>query len=229
MRQQADASATNPYVWSINVQSFVCPSFPGEERVPSFGNIPKTGGSKVAAGNYVALAATHYRSSPNGHLESGLPTVLGANAGGRDCMNGPYCGNGGLPFPGIVNGSVQAKGPTFRDLKRGTSKVAIVAESREERLTSWYSGLASYVVATMPPSNGASPGGAVSENGKFYWSCKDIPTCATALNKGSRRNTADYYQPTSPHGSGPRIWGPSSSHPSVVLHCFADSHTEASK
>jgi hypothetical protein len=61
-------------------------------------------------GNYVALVATHYRTSPVNHLESGLPNAAGPNAGGVDCRNVAHCGNGGLPFPGIVDGMVPTRG-----------------------------------------------------------------------------------------------------------------------
>jgi hypothetical protein len=222
------STAASPYFWSIKIPSFVCPSFPGEEEVAPFGSIPSTAGSKVAAGNYVALAATHYRFSPSNHLESGVPTSAGANAGGQNCSGGPYCGNGALPFPGVVGGKVQKTGLTFQDLGAGTSRVAIITESREENLTSWYSGLASYVVAAMPPPNGSDPIGVEYENAVFGWSCEGVMNCDTALNKGNTKgNTSEYYQPASPHGGGPRIWGPSSRHPSVVVHGFADAHTEA--
>jgi competence protein ComGC len=223
---QPDATPASPYIWSIKVPGFVCPSFPGDEDVPAFASIPSTAGSKVATGNYVALAATHYRSTPINHLESGLPTAAGAN-GGQDCGSGPYCGNGGLPFPGIVDGKVQKQGLRFKDLSAGTSRVVLITESREETLTSWYSGLASYVVAAMPTPNGATPQGRQLAPAEFTWSCIDVANCSSALNKGSiKGETSKDYQPTSPHGGGARAWGPSSRHPGVVLHAFADAHTE---
>jgi Protein of unknown function (DUF1559) len=183
----------------------------------------------VAVGNYVALAATHYRSSPNNHLENGLPSAAGSNAGGKDCTSGAYCGNGGLPFPGIVGGKVQRRGLSVQDFSDGTSKVAILTESREENLTSWYSGLASYVVAAMPPPNGADPAGLEFAPGRFTWKCNNTTNCDIALNKGDPRgnNPNNYYQPVSPHGGGARIWGPSSRHPGVVMHAYADAHVDA--
>lgn len=226
---QGTGSAGNPFFWSVKISTLVCPSFPGEEDVAAFGSIPGTAGLKVATGNYVALAATHYRSNPKNHLESGLPTAAGVNAGGVDCAIGiPYCGNGGLPFPGVVDGKVQKTGRTIQSFSGGASRTAIITESREEALTSWYSGFASYVVAAMPPPNGATPRGMQYAPGQeLLWSCIDIPNCDTALNKGSTRgDMAKYYQPISPHGSGARIWGPSSRHPGAVIHGFADAHAE---
>ena len=227
---QTTGTAGNPFFWSVKISTLVCPSFPGEEDVAAFGSIPSVAGLKVATGNYVALAATHYRSSPKNHLESGLPTAAGADAGGVDCAIGaPYCGNGGLPFPGIVGGKVQKTGLTFKSFSAGTARTAIITESREERLTSWYSGFASYVVAAMPLPNGGTPGGMQYAAGQdLLWSCIDIPNCDVALNKGSTKgDTTKYYQPTSPHGGGARIWGPSSRHPGAVIHGYADAHVEA--
>jgi type II secretory pathway pseudopilin PulG len=220
-------SPTNPYIWSTKIPVFVCPSFPGEEDVaPFFTPAPTIATARVGTGNYVALAATHYRSTPHGHLGSGAPAAT--KTGGKDCNSGPLCGNGGLPFPGYVNGRVQSSGLRFRDICAGTSRIALLTESREETLTSWYSALASYVVAAMPEPNGNPLQVATAENGSFMWCCGGVPNCGTAINRGSTRGTTtDYYQPVSLHGSGPRIWGPSSRHPGVVLHAFADSHTEA--
>lgn len=221
------ASTTNPYIMATKISGLVCPSFPGEEDVsvtsiPSWGG-PTDGTAKVGTGNYMALAATHYVGSTN-HLESGLPTTAGA-ATGKNCTGAAYCGNGGLPFPGVVGGRVQKTGLGFQSLSDGTSKVALVTESREETLTSWYSGLASYVVAAMPPPK-ASPTGITPApaNGQLTWVCTG--TCDSALNKGDTKGvTTLYYYNANPHG-GARIWGPSSRHPGTVIHGFADAHTE---
>jgi type II secretory pathway pseudopilin PulG len=225
LKLEATATNTSPFFWSTKISAFVCPSFPGDDDVASFGSIP---GSKVAVGNYVALAATHYRSSPSNHLESLFPVGEVLNAGGHDCTNVPYCGNGGLPFPGVRDGKVMKIGLSIQDYRRGMSKVAIITESREEMLTSWYSGFASYVVAAMSPPNGGDPVCVEVAPGQFIWKCDDTANCDIALNKGDPKgaNLNKYYQPVSPHGGGPHIWGPSSRHPGVVIHGFADGHVE---
>ena len=194
---EAAGSVSSPYFWSTKISTFVCPSFPGEDEVDSFGDIPK---SKVATGNYVALAATHYRSSPTNHLESLFPDGEPANAGGHDCTNVPYCGNGGLPFPGVRDGKIAKVGLSIQDYRRGTSKVAVITESREEYLTSWYSGFASYVVAAMPPPNGGDPVAVEVGPGRFTWKCDETTNCDIALNKGDPKhdNPSRYYQPVSP-------------------------------
>lgn len=217
------ASTTNPWIWSTKIPSFVCPSFPGEEDVSVFGSIPNTASLKVASGNYVALASTHFVGSTN-HLESGLPTAANS-ATGKNCSTGAYCGNGGLPFPGIVGGKVQKTGLGMQSLSDGSSKVAMITETREEVMTSWYSGLASYVVAARPPSGASPVGSNIANQTVITWVCA-AANCDTALNKGSTKGvTSDYYYNANPH-TAPRVWGPSSRHPSVVIHGYGDSHSE---
>jgi hypothetical protein len=189
---------------------------------------------KIGAGNYVALASTHYLDSPTGHIESGLPPNQNSKVG-KNCASGAYCGNGGLPFPGLVGNKVQAIGLGFQSLSDGTSKVALVAESREEVITSWYSGLASYVVAAWPQGNspvGVRAQGAVATS-PVYWSCPTTgtTTCDHALNKGDTKGIRDRYYLGStkqnPHNPpADRVWGPSSRHPGVVQHGYADAHAE---
>jgi len=227
-------SATNPYIWNAKIGVMVCPSYPGEDEVAEFfeGNVSGGASNKAGTGNYVAMSATHYQPSGNRDLESGLPGSNNA-ATGKDCASGAYCGNGGLPFPGTVGGRVQKTGLNFSSLSDGTSKVILVTESREEVNTSWYSGFASYVVGAWPnlsPQDypkGQQIGG---NTGPIYWNCT-TDACDTALNKGDTKgDRAKYYQSTSgmanPHNGADRIWGPSSRHPGVVQHGFADAHAD---
>jgi prepilin-type N-terminal cleavage/methylation domain-containing protein len=223
----APNTTTNPYLFATKLGGMVCPSHPGEEEVATTGflNPVPAQSNKIATGNYMALASTHYRGN-SGHLESGLPTAAGATTG-KDCSAVAYCGNGGLPFPGVVNGKVQKTGLGFQSLSDGTSHVALVAESREEVLTSWYSGFASYVVGAWP--QGVSPVGSTvpaGSNATMTWVCPAAGSCDHALNKGdTKATTTKYYYNANQHGSA-RVWGPSSKHPSVVIHGYADAHTE---
>jgi prepilin-type N-terminal cleavage/methylation domain-containing protein len=218
-------TATNPYLHAAKLNTLVCPSYPGEEDVAVFGGIPSNSGSKVGTGNYVAIAATHLTGAVPGELESaGNPTtVAGA---GKDCSGTNVCGNGGLPFPAGTGTKVDKRGLGFQALADGTSKVPLVTESREDVITSWYSGFASYVVAAWP--KGTDPAGIQPvTGGPIYWSCV-ATTCETALNKGDAKGTTSkFYMDAgdNPHALA-RAWGPSSRHPSVVLHGFADAHSE---
>jgi hypothetical protein len=221
---------TNPLIYSTKLAVMVCPSYPGEEEVPFFGAIPnQPSGVKIGAGNYVATSSTHYTTTPSLHLESGLPTANNSKAG-KNCTGGAYCGNGALPFPGLVGNQVQKIGLGFQSLSDGTSKTVIVTESREETITSWYSGFASYVVGAWP--QGDQPQGIQSgaTGSPVYWGCPvaGTGTCDHALNKGDTKgDMTKWYQiqAKNPHGVQ-RIWGPSSRHPGVVQHGYADAHAE---
>jgi prepilin-type N-terminal cleavage/methylation domain-containing protein len=221
----------NHLIYSTKLPGMVCPSFPGEEEVPAtgFGNnaLNMPAGVKLGTGNYVALAATHYQSG-NQDLESGIPAT-NMQATVRNCTMGAYCGNGSLPFPGLVGGQVQKIGLGLQSLSDGTSKCAMITESREETLTSWYSGFASYVVGAWPNIGEQPVGIQAVAQGPVYWGCKGGSTCDIALNKGDTKGElAKFYQgnvKSNPHGPN-RVWGPSSRHPGVVQHGFADSHAE---
>jgi hypothetical protein len=122
-------------------------------------------------------------------------------------------------------------------LQDGTSHVPLLCESREELISSWYSGFASYVVAAWPSDGGSTkqPKGAqASSTAPWYWTCPS--PCDHALNKGDpKADTATYATKwymtaaVNPHATGApanRNWGPSSRHPGVVIHGYADGHTE---
>jgi hypothetical protein len=227
----APDATKNPHLASTKINTLVCPSYPGDEDVSFILASPM----KVGTGNYMAISSTHYQSG--GDLESGLPAQKDQPEN-KGCTSGAYCGNGGMPFPGIVSGRVQKTGLGFQSLSDGTSKVPLVTESREDVYTSWYSGLASYVVAAWPNSGGAgrpvgvSAAGPQATTAPFYWGCV-ATACDVALNKGDTKgDKAKFYQSSSgspnPHiAGGDRNWGPSSRHPSIVLHGFADAHSEA--
>ncbi|MEX2306348.1 MAG: DUF1559 domain-containing protein [Pirellulales bacterium] len=236
----AAPSATNPFIFATKISGLVCPSHPGEDEIAqtALPNFPAGGTAKIGAGTYMALAATHYRgtaSATTRELESGLPKGDG-QTDGKGCATGSYCGNGALPFP-IQQGTgatatITRRGLGFQSISDGTSKTAMITESREENHTSWYSGLAAYVVGMWP--QGDSPLGeqpVTSPPGPVYWECPVNTTCDTALNKGDTKgDITKIYQTTNPHygGSGDaakRIWGPSSRHPGVIIHGFVDAHT----
>ncbi len=224
----APNATTNPYIFETKIPGLVCPSFPGEEDVPiaNFGTTWKTpgGGGKAGSGNYVALSATHYLNA-TGQLASGLPSSPGGAQ--TTACTGAYCGNGGLPFPGTVGGKVQKRGLGFQSLSDGTSHVALITESREENVTSWYSGLTSYVVGAWPQGQ-APVGSNIPNQPSITWTCTG--TCDTALNKGDTKgDPTKYYEKTDLHGGSLkyRVWGPSSRHPGIVIHGYADGHSVA--
>jgi prepilin-type N-terminal cleavage/methylation domain-containing protein len=237
---QAPQSGTpgNPYIFAQKINTLVCPSFPGEDdhaRADFPNTWIATGGTdKVATGNYVAMAATHFHGASK-HLESGYPTAAGATTGKTCAAGTTYCGNGGLPFPGVTGGKVQKTGLNIVSLQDGTSKVPMICETREEILSSWYAGSTAYVVAAWPGAGGATgnskppTGVQTTTGGPIYWGC--VNGCDHALNKGDPKATSNtlYYMDKSlnPHSNAKdHIWGPSSRHPGVVIHGYGDGHTE---
>jgi prepilin-type N-terminal cleavage/methylation domain-containing protein len=226
---------TNAFIFASKVGTLVCPSFPGDDDhatsdIPGFPGVG-VGTGKVATGNYVAIASTHYQGTTK-HLESGLPASAASTS--KSCGLGTtYCGNGGLPFPGVVGGKVQKTGLNIVSLQDGTSKVPLICESREELISSWYSGFASYVVGAWPSTGGGTTqpvGKQASATAPWYWTCTS--PCDQALNKGDPKSDATlastkWYitSAANPHG-GNRNWGPSSRHPGVVIHGYGDGHTE---
>ena len=114
-------------------------------------------------GNYICLPATHILTSGRaaGDLASGPPTAASPKKlPTRGCNGKAYCGNGGIPFPGMIGTAaamqkITKQGYGFAQLSDGTSKTVLITESREENYTSWYSGFASYGVGAWP-NNGSA-------------------------------------------------------------------------
>jgi len=248
-------ATTNPYNWETKIEVLRCPSFPGEEDVAA-SQFYSFNGGRPAVGNYIALASTNYRTTDNGDLESS-PNPTGTNIGkGCDVGSTTYCGNGVLVFPGISGGTVAANqrittvGRRMRDMSDGTSKTVMVAETREERFSSWYSGFASYGVGAwpqrMPPKNPVGTNPTPPQWWTFAGTDGEV-----SLNKGDRKDSTGtgastgtnpdpalkFYQKQgqNPHGMGitgtnnadSRKWGPSSAHPGVVQHGWGDGRGSA--
>jgi len=233
----------NPYEWETKIEVLRCPSYPGEEA-----NAQKNGffsgaginqSSQIAVCNYICLPATHYLRGGTGigDLATSPPPNNGVST--ATCMGKAYCGNGGIPFPGLVgagnNAKITRRGLGFAQLSDGTSKTVLVTESREEHYTSWYSGFASYGVGAWP--NGADePKGTTTTPVTWTFNGTDGDI---SLNKGDRKdNTTAYPKWYTAHGTGVdgkhnphqgtanspqgRQWGPSSLHPGVVQHGWGD-------
>jgi prepilin-type N-terminal cleavage/methylation domain-containing protein len=231
----------NPFVAAVKIPDYVCPSFNGDDDVAVFGSIGTNLNTttRVATGNYMALAASHFSGMTTKHLESSSSPSAEDAATGKDCgaQGGAFCGNGGLPFPNMSGGKIQKTGLGFQSFQQdGTSKTALITESREDVITSWYSGFASYVVGAWPthdsPVGSKRPTGAPATS-PIYWICKASTTataCDHALNKGDpKRTSTTFYYLTAAKNPNflDRDWGPSSLHPNVSIHGYADAHTES--
>src|SRR3954447_23007089 len=79
------ALATNNLIYSTKLANLVCPSFPGDDDVATFGSIKVITGGKVATGNYVAVASTAVISSSKGLESASNPTGPGAAGAAKDC------------------------------------------------------------------------------------------------------------------------------------------------
>lgn len=210
----AGRSDTNPYAWEAQIEAAICPSFPGEEEITMPG-FPAPG--LAAAGNYVALTATHY--------QNGQPANSGSYSSSNSCNS--YCGNGLLAFPGNTNGKVTRKGHAFRSMSDGTSKTAVFSESKDEEISSWYSGMAAHTVGVSPHR---FPTPAASNQPRYAnsWSLGSGGQCG--INQGNGRvaktdQTVFMTASADPISIG-RHWGPSSQHNGVAQHGFGDGHAK---
>ncbi len=137
----------------------------------------------------------------------------------------------------VLEAKRRVKGVNFAGIRDGTSNTIMFTESREETYASWVSGLSTYVVGANPAgiSQVSKPRPNTITSGPAVLAFVD-GNGETALNigKDARRNggvstaTAQFVymhsgNPNS-HGNRTRIFGPSSQHPGVVQHSFADTH-----
>ncbi len=222
----------NPEIVATQIPMLICPSYRGPKDAANF--LVTATPPTVAAGNYVALSATSYEvGGATTDLERRQAPPAVAVGNGSHCVGTVLCGNGGIPFPSRPNAAgqkVNIRGNGMQAFRDGTSKTIIAAETKEERLTSWYSGYASYAVGHWPTTT-APNGVAGSTTTSFVWNC--IAPCKDSLNKGNPSG-GEYYMSNTGVGLNPHkqignvavehTYGPSSNHPGVVIHCFADGH-----
>ncbi len=245
-------SNTNPYIWEAKIPVLLCPSFPGDETTSVTGGNLAATDDGIAAGNYVALAATHYGGAATAPTSLVTRAAAGApTAHATDCNSSAYCGNGMIVFPGVVGTQVTKTGLNMRSMSDGTSKTVVFSESREQNHNSWYSGLATYVVGVNP--NRTAAGGVEAQPARNTIANSANPTAFSwnntaaflALNQGTDKsgttgtpppNTLWYCQNANMyarHSTGltppERRWGPSGAHPGVVIHGYGDGHAKPVK
>jgi prepilin-type N-terminal cleavage/methylation domain-containing protein len=248
------AAATGGIWWrhfsTIDFDAVRCPSFSGDAIVP-IGTIPgwdachyeqmpdkptMNGPSApwgVVTTNYKAMAATHFgclqQPAPNG-------PVLDPQYAERP--------NGVIVPPD----NPSSQGTAVRAVVDGMSKTIVVAESKEQRFSSWFDGTASYVTAIpLGASNLTSQmavtnkqavqpkrvmSGAVGGSNitTYFWQFDPNSGAQTALNFGSK-NELRYYNlggvfPLSSPALTEWEYGPSSDHSGIILHAFGDAHVQ---
>jgi len=239
---------------TIDLDQVRCPSFAGdsitsgENTFPGYGacssigstnpNPPTSNGGPpqpwgVVTTNYKAMTATHFGCIQN-------PTgIMGA---GMEAFYEP-------PNGVIVPMETQAsQGTAIRSIIDGTSKTIVIAESKEQKVSSWYDGCASYVTAvpigsaqalnnqTAGPTTPIQPmrvtiQQAGSNISTFFW--RMAPGGVTALNYGPKVS-GQFYNIGVPivnvlpnSNISQWEWGPSSDHSGgIVMHAFGDAHVQ---
>jgi len=189
---------TRTYIIERPLELAVCPSFPGESIDQGrFRPI-----SKPPVSNYHAL-------------------VAGCVSGSTHVFSDTDPTTGGM----IVTKGASPKGLRIGDCKDGTSKTAIITESRREMYTAWFSGTATSEVA-LPPDL-VQCRGVTARNSVDGFRAPPQGVMG-GLNYG-RRMDAPRNSPEPQFWSSRRInWGPSSAHAGdVVMTGYSDGHVKA--
>jgi prepilin-type N-terminal cleavage/methylation domain-containing protein len=247
-RARTTTPPVNLFLWESPIEVLVCPSYPGEEQLAAgdgtgFEELPNN--TNIAAGSYRVTAATHYikTGTSANHLANKLPgTPTGPHGG---CTGGQFCGNGAIVFPNIIPGEfprINSKGTRLVNISDGLSKTVIIAESREDRFTSWYSGFASYTVGAWPQKDVPTAPPAAATN--KWWTFASSGNGETGLNRGVSKkpagtgaaltairdklfaltsDTPPGHKHAEDDGDNNHLkWGPSSAHPGIVQHAWGD-------
>jgi prepilin-type N-terminal cleavage/methylation domain-containing protein len=184
------------------LEAVKCPSFPGEDA--AFGrNYRRHGTPQVA--NYHALVAACGNTSRQ-TFDDVNPTV------------------GGM----FVTKGASPKGLRIGDCKDGTSKTVVLAESREEEFSAWFSGVSTSLVGFSPDVVQCR---AFSTRNPPQDGYNAMPTDApSGMNygrkEGANRNSTEpmFWEKRQDQ----RNWGPSANHAGdVVLHGYLDGHVRA--
>lgn len=192
-------SGTREYVIERPVELAICPSFPGEN-----------------------IAQGRYRPLTKPQVSNYHALVAGCADGSRHKFDDVNPTRGGM----IVTKQASPKGLRIGDAKDGTSKTAIISESRGEVWTAWFSGVSTSTVA-LPPSAVQCRGVNKRNGNDGYAAVKEgLPS---GLNYGRRADAPrDSQDPYFWERKDKREWGPSSAHSGdVVMTGYADGHVKA--
>lgn len=150
-----DPAVATSFVWRQQIDTLKCPSFPGADE--SKNNYAQA--TRQAAGNYVAIVATHFN--------------IDGGAGGKDpvatagtlydsrpsaATYKQLAGNGCIPFWQMTAPAdttqifTKVRGVTQAGIQNGdgTSNTVWFTESRDENWTGWVSGYTAWVVGADP-------------------------------------------------------------------------------
>ena len=182
------------------------------ERHVGMINCPSFTGSPIALGNYRPLNRVQVS---NYHA-----LVAGCAGGSQQTFADKDPHTGGM----IVTKNASARGLTVKDCHDGTSKTAIITESKAEVWTAWHSGVSTSTVALPPDVVKCRDVLRARRSDGSFASALAVPS---GLNYGrhprgfGRSDTRPFWE----FRRDQRDWGPSSSHTGGIVNtAFADGH-----
>ena len=225
----------HPLVWSMPMKAFMCASSPNGSQVADnalakinlpdkyaeFSNLqilegPMDGqGATPTLTSYVTIGATHRRS-----------LLADVNPSDKQYAGGSKHPNG-VMYPGSKT--------SIRDIVDGTSNTAIACETIEQTLGAWFEGSTAAIWGLYPDQGDYSGKGVgFRAASKIMKTGKEslYPNMTFGVPKSNVTNTINcgndtgetprFFSNTGPDNKTPWLHGPSSAHPGVVNHLFAD-------
>ena len=226
INNRSSKNVCHPLFWKTSHDVYLCPNRSRESS--SIDNTMKLYGDEIttvggvdttpAASSYVALAATH-----NTSLTRQVDPEF-KFAGGKKHPNG-------VMYPGSKS--------SLKSIHDGASNTVIVCETKEPTYAAWFDGTTAGVVGLQGDIESTSDffvqadstQNSKSDDSPIPWG-KPRDTIRTTLNYGDQPNEfymkgiVPFAEQTKPDGKEWR-YGPSSEHPGVVLHLFADCKVRA--
>lgn len=245
-RYNAGGPTTKPW-WrhfsTIELDEVRCPSFSGESMSPHNNYSPYTSAAQIDAPNPApstpwGVVITNYKAMCATHFACMNPNVTNyTNPAYAEKPNGVI----------VPPESGSSKGTAIRSIVDGTSKTIVLAESKEQKISSWYDGCGAWQVG-VPAGNltlmnatnqnytlvsplqpyrvSVTPTGSAITT--YFWSYNPmmLGNAQTALNFGPKNNqllkflndsAPGIISPTGASGYTNWEWGPSSDHSGGVV------------
>jgi hypothetical protein len=196
---------------------FLCPSYDGGHHISAKDSEYKPINGKLpAVANYHAFAGSHFINAKG---MGQFPPVVENN-------RMPFTGDGAIPFSGDEGKAPYNRGVRKGHMVDGYSQTLLFAESIEPAYSAWIDGQTMWLVAAWPgnakvPS--MMPDKARPGHSTVRWDDADKNAVRASINLRRPDGSATTYLVADRwSASKDRKWGPSSSHPGVVGHAFAD-------
>jgi prepilin-type N-terminal cleavage/methylation domain-containing protein len=225
----------HPMAWSMPIKAFTCASSPSDTQQVTENALAEV----VLPGAYETHSTIEILEGPMDG-EYAIPTLTSYVAIGATHRNSlvvnPGTGDqakwaGGTKHP---NGVMYPGSKTsIRSIVDGTSNTIIACETIEQTLGAWFEGSTAAVWGLYPNKGNYSqgckfrPASAMKKADNYVYPNMSfgLPslTVTSTINCGSDAgDTPRYFSPEGPDGKTPWLHGPSSAHPGVVNHLFAD-------